>query len=57
MSLILSGLAVTVYTVAEQIRSGIYVHKPLGFAIGCGLILWGFWERGKSTRPPEQHRE
>ena len=48
-TLIVIGLTVILYTVVQQIRSGVYVHKPLGIAIGFDLLLWGFWERRRST--------
>lgn len=33
-TLIVIGLTVILYMVVQQIRSGVYVHKPLGIAIG-----------------------
>jgi len=48
--LIIIGLVVNLYTAIEQLRSRTFVNKPLGFAIGSGLILWGFAERRKNQR-------
>ena len=45
------GLAVNVFTVFDRLPSPIFTgYKPLGFAIGCGLIMWGGFERQRSAK-------
>jgi hypothetical protein len=49
--LMMLGLAVTVYTLLERLHSPVFTtYKPVGFAIGCGLIMWGGFERQRSGR-------
>ena len=49
--LMLLGVAVTVYTLFERLYSPIFTgYKPVGFAIGCGLIMWGGFERQRSAK-------
>lgn len=47
--LMLFGLAVNAYTAFDRFHHSVYGnYKPLGFAIGCGLIMLGGWLRQRS---------